>query len=155
VNGADAFAALVEQASDLRVCAPELAHYLSSYPTDRPDGARDSFFWSEDRLPRLRPTITVSHGVVYTPPGQDEVVFMARKQIYANHYFEGALEWFAIVDLFSATGETGTYLIAVRRYRFDNLPRGLFNVRGRVRERLADATRADLERRRSSIHSAP
>jgi hypothetical protein len=76
---------------------------------------------------------------------------VARKQLYATHYFEAALELLAIVDGTGAPGEPRTYLITVRRFRFDALPGGLFNIRGRVRRQLVDATRADLERQRASM----
>ena len=152
VRSEDSFRALVAQTSDLYRDAPELHRYLSEYPAERPDGAHDFLYWSEDRLPHLRPTLTVMHAVVYTPPGRaTDVSFVARKQLYATHYFEAALELLAIVDGTGAPGEPRTYLITVRRFRFDALPGGLFNIRGRVRRQLVDATRADLERQRASM----
>lgn len=39
-------------------------------------------YWSEDKIPRLRPTFTLTHIVVYTPPSGTPLV--ARKQIYAS-----------------------------------------------------------------------
>jgi hypothetical protein len=152
VRSEDSFAALVAQTSDLYRYAPELHRYLSAYPAERPDGARDFLYWSEDRLPHLRPTLTVSHAVVYTPPGSaTDVSFVARKQLYATHYFEAALELLAIVDGGGGPGEPRTYLMTVRRFRFDALPGGLFNIRGRVRRQLVDATRDDLERQRAAL----
>jgi hypothetical protein len=79
---------------------------------------------------------------------------VARKQIYANHYFEGALELLAIVGGRGEDGEPTTYLLTLRRFRFDNLPGGLLNIRGRVRRGLADAARVDLERQRALMLSA-
>lgn len=154
VKSGDVFTALLDQSADLYEYAPGLQQYLTTYPSALPDGARDFLYWSEDRLPRLRPTLTLSHIVVYEPltqPGR--VVFLARKQIYANHYFEGALELLAIVSAGEQSGQPGAYVVTLRRFRFDNLPGGLFNVRGRVRKQLMDATRADLERQRSSLES--
>ena len=154
VKSGDVFAALLAQSTDLYEYAPGLEHYLTTYPTDLPDGARDFLYWSEDRLARLRPTLTLNHVVVYAPR-PDSAVFIARKQIYATHYFEGALELLAIVDAGDASGEPGAYVLTVRRFRFDNLPGGLFNIRGRVRRQLMEATRADLERQRSSMQQHP
>jgi len=156
VRSEDSFAALVAQTSDLYRYAPELYRYLSAYPAERPDGARDFMYWSEDRLPHLRPTLTVSHVVAYTPPGPaTDVSFVARKQLYATHYFEAALELLAIVDGGGGPGEPRTYLMTVRRFRFDALPGGLFNIRGRVRRQLVDATRDDLERQRDAMQRDP
>jgi hypothetical protein len=151
----DVFAVLLAQSTDLYEYAPGLQQYFADYPTELPDGARHFLYWSEDRLARLRPTLTVNHVVVYTPPMRPGgAAFIARKQIYANHYFEGAFELLAIVDASAAAGEPGAYVLTVRRFRFDNLPGGLLNIRGRVRKQLVDATRADLERQRSSMQQA-
>jgi hypothetical protein len=35
------------------------------------------------------------------------------------------------------------------------VPGGLFNVRGRVRDKLVDATRADLGRQRAAMEAKP
>jgi hypothetical protein len=91
---------------------------------------------------------------VYTPARPSGVAFVARKQIYANHYFEGAFELLAIVDAGVVAGEPTTYLLTVRRFRFDYLPGGLFNIRGRVRRQFVEETRADLERERASLQPA-
>jgi hypothetical protein len=45
-------------------------------------------------------------------------------------------------------------MLTVRRFRFDNLPGGLLNIRGRVRRGLADAARDDLEQQRALMQSA-
>jgi hypothetical protein len=45
--------------------------------------------------------------------------------------------------------------MTVHRFRFDALPGGLFNIRGRVRRQLVDATRADLERQRAAMQRDP
>ena len=82
-------------------------------------------------------------------------MFVARKQIYASLYFEGAFELLAIVNAGEPTGAPGAYILSVRRFRFDNLPGGLFNIRGRVRKQMLDQTRADLERQRTSLESVP
>jgi hypothetical protein len=146
VRSSDVFGELVERAVELRQYAPELAGYLMTYPDGRPSRARDVLYWSEDRVPQLRPMFTLNHAVVYIPSDPSpSLAFVARKQIYANHYFEGALELLAVVDGAEAT-DPGTYVVIVRRFRFDNLPGGPQNVRGRVRSRLVERTRLDLER---------
>jgi hypothetical protein len=154
VKSSDAFIALLDQSGYLRDFVPDLRDYLEFFPTHRPEGARDVLFWEEDRLPHLRPTLTLSHMVMYTTPTGTPLV--AVKQIYADHYFEGALE---LVGAFDAPGTaTGpaTYLITVRRYRFDALPSGGFlNLRGRVRGQLENAVRTDLTRERQDVEGPP
>lgn len=144
VESSEAFKALLAQSPVLHDYAPELRAYLLSYPALRPAGVTEVIYWSNDRLPRLRPTLSINHLVVYTPASGLPVI--ARKQIYANHYFEGAFELVSAVDI---PGSGATYVICVRRYRFDNLPGGLLNVRGRVRNELTRMMTADLERERS------
>ena len=150
VKSSDAFLALLDQSGYLRDFVPDLRDYLESFPAHRPEGARDVLFWEEDRLPHLRPTLTVSHMVLYTTPSGTPLV--AVKQIYADHYFEGALELVAAFDAPPTAAGPAMYLITVRRYRFDALPSGGFlNLRGRVRGRLADAVRGDLARERQDV----
>jgi len=153
VRSADAFAAVLAQtAPPLAAYAPELHRYLTTYPVGRPTGARDFVYWWEKRVPRMRPTLMVDHVVVYAPP--DEIAFIVRKQVYASHYTEGALELLAVLEGDPSDSAATTSLIAVRRFRFDYLPVGLFNVRGRVRNRLVEATREDLMRERAAIERA-
>ncbi|HEX3867716.1 MAG TPA: hypothetical protein VHV78_13225, partial [Gemmatimonadaceae bacterium] len=129
---------------------PALHEYLMKYPAVPLDGARDVLYWSKETIPRLHPTITLTHMVVYTPPGASPVV--ARKLIYADHYFEGAFELLSVVNAPDVPDGPAMYLIDVRRYRFDHLPSGgILNIRGRVRNHLADLLRSDLEHERSAI----
>jgi hypothetical protein len=153
VRSSDAFAALLDQSTYLRDFVPELRDYLESYPLRRPESVRDVFFWEENRLPRLRPTLTLSHMVMYTM--QSGTPLVAIKQVYADHYFEGALEVYAAFDAPATDTGPAMYLISIRRYRFDALPNGGFlNLRGRVRGRLADAVKADLQRERQDVEGA-
>jgi len=155
VRSSDAFIALLDQSGFLRDYVADLRDYLEFFPAHRPEGVREAMFWKEDRLPHLRPTLTLSHLVMYTTVSGTPLV--AVKQIYADHYFEGAFELTAAFDAPPASGDAGPamYLITVRRYRFDALPSGGFlNLRGRVRGRLADAVRADLELERRAAEDA-
>jgi len=152
VRAGDVFAELLAQSTNLYASAPALERYLTTYPASRPPGARDYLYWAEDRLPRLRPTLTLGHVVVYAPPeAESTAAFVARKQLYASHYFEGALELLAVVDAAGSGAQPAAYLITVRRFRFDALPGGLLNIRGRVRSQMVDAMRADLEHHRSAL----
>jgi hypothetical protein len=150
VRSADAFAAVLAQSAPiLTEYAPELERYLSTYPSGRPAGAHDFVYWWEKRLPRMRPTLVVDHVVIHAPP--NEIAFIARKQIYASHYTEAGLELLAVIEGDASAPEPTTYLVTVRRFRFDYLPGGILNVRGRVRSHLLEATRDDLARERAAI----
>lgn len=148
VQSGDVFADLLSQSPYLRDYVPELRDYLMSYPAMRPEGAIDVLYWMMSEKGPLRPTLTLNHMVVYTPPAGPALV--ARKQIYANHYFEGGFELLAAIDAPASPDSEFMYLVNVRRYRYDNFPGGaLFNARGRVRDGLMAAMRDDLERERA------
>jgi hypothetical protein len=153
VHAGEAFTAIASQARELGAFAPDVLRYLTTYPAGQPTGARNFVYWSESRIGRLRPTLTVNQVVTVAPPSGTAI--LAKKQLYANHYLEGALEMLAIVDVGTPAGGSAqapnVYVIVVRRFRFDNLPVGLFNIRGRVRSQLIDRTRTDLTRTRATI----
>ena len=151
VQASDAFAALLSQASYIQQYAPALRNFLVNFPADRPENSLDVMYWSMDRIPRLRPTFTLNQMVVYTPPSGSALV--ARKQIYADHYFEAALELSTIYDAPALKGGAGIYLVTIRRYRFDALPGGFLNIRGRVHSQLQKSMKSDLERERRTVEA--
>ena len=142
VHSSEAFAAQLAESPYVYQTVPSLQNYLATYPRGvLPAGAAEILFWSEDELPRLRPILSVTHLVVYTPPELPGVTLAAAKQIYADHYFETAFDLTCIVDR-----NPGIYLLVLRRYRFDNLPGGILNIRGRAIGALRDQLAADLRR---------
>ena len=143
----DVFVELAEQMSRWVEYPPELERHLTAIPAGPAEKMLDFFYWAEDRVPRLRPTLTVNHVVQYVSTRSPRAVFLARKQLYASHYFDGGFEQLAIVDL----GREGTWLFTVRSFRFDQLSSGPLNLRGRVQGRLQEALRSELERQRSAI----
>ncbi|MGH7333782.1 MAG: hypothetical protein ACREKS_13780, partial [Candidatus Rokuibacteriota bacterium] len=153
VRASDAFAGLLAESPYVYQNVPSLERYLSSYPRGTLAGgdATEVLFWSEDLLPRLRPILSVTHQVVYTPPELPGVTIVAAKQIYANHYFEAAVDLTCVVDRQRADGRPGSYLLVLRRYRFDNLPSGgLLNIRGRAIGALRDQLLTDLRRQKTT-----
>jgi len=150
VRSSEAFAAQLAESPYVYQTVPSLQTYFASYPRGAlPAGAAEIVFWSEDVLPRLRPILSVTHLVVYTPPELPGMTLAAAKQIYADHYFETAVDLTAVVDR-----NPGTYLVVLRRYRLDNLPGGILNIRGRAIGALRDQLTLDLRRQQQS-GSAP
>ena len=143
VRASQAFAELLADSPFLYQRVPSMQRYFAAYPNATlPPDAAEVLFWAEEVLPRLRPILSVTHQIVYTPPELPEVTIVAAKQIYANHYFEAAIDLTCAVDR-----PGGIYLLVLRRYRFDNLPSGgLINIRGRAIGALRDQLRADLRR---------
>jgi hypothetical protein len=158
VHGSDALTAMLRDSSlEFRVL-PELGRFLTSYPHDTVRAAKQAMFWSVDRLPHARPVLRITHEVVFTPAEYPTMTVIADKQIYANHYFEAGLESLSAIDRPSAADASGSHaitLIAVRRYRFDHLPKGgLLNIRGRVVDGLRDNVVADLARMKREAEAA-
>ncbi len=149
VQASDAFLALLNQSSYMQEYAPALRDYLINFPNGRPSGALDVMYWSVDRIPHLRPTFTLNQMVVYAPASGEAMI--ARKQLYANHYFEAALELSTLFDAPDLNGGAGIYLVTIRRYRFDALPGGFLNIRGRARSQLQKLMKSDLERERKAV----
>ena len=142
VRSSEAFGAQLAESPYVYQTVPSLQSYLTNYPRGSlPDGAAEIVYWSEDVMPRLRPILSVTHLVVFTPPELPGMTLAAAKQIYADHYFEAALDLTAVVDR-----TPGAYLVVLRRYRFDNLPGGILNIRGRAIGALRDQLGADLRR---------
>src|SRR5688500_14563095 len=152
VDASNAFGALLSEAPYVYQYAPALAAYLKNYPRSTLEGADEVIFWADDAPPHLRNTITVNHLVVYTPPELPGMTLVATKQIYAKHYFEAAFDLMSVIDRSSS----GSYLVVLRRYRFDNLPSGgLLNIKGRVVESLRENMIADLKRQKGQAEGLP
>jgi hypothetical protein len=149
VRASEAFAAQLAESPYVYEYVPSLQSYLATYPRGSLPGAAEILFWSEDALPRLRPILSVTHLVVYTPPELPIVTLVAAKQIYANHYFEAAVDLTCAVDR-----GPGIYLVVLRRYRFDNLPGGILNIRGRAIGALRDQLALDLRRQQTTLEQA-
>jgi hypothetical protein len=144
---AQVFQAMLSRSPYMYQYAPSLERYLEHYPGDRPADVSEIVFWAEDDLPGLKPTITITHEVVYAPPELPGCTLIAAKLLYADHYLDGALDLTAVVDQAGdpAAGPAGLYLVLLRRLHFDDLPSGgPMNVRGRVIGKLRDRTAAWL-----------
>jgi hypothetical protein len=132
--------------------APAFAGYLGGSPARTIPGATSTIFWTIDRRPGLKPILSVSQRSTFRGAGPGAPMFIATKQLYASHYFDSWLDVEALVA--APSPEPGTYVVLVRRVRFDHLPsRGLFDVRGRVVRQLRDALREELADTRQSVQA--
>jgi len=154
VRASDAFAALLGQSPYVYQYVPSFQRYLATYPHGKLNGLVEVLYWSEDALPSLRPILGITHLAVYAPPELAGATLVAGKQIYADHYFEAAFDLMTVADRSTSAGKPGIYLILLRRLRFDNLPGGLLNIRGKVIGKLRDQMRADLEREKATSERA-
>jgi hypothetical protein len=146
VRSREAFAAQLAESPYVYDNVPSLRQYLADYPHASLPGSAEIIFWSEDVLPRLRPILSVTHLIVYSPPELPAATVIAAKQIYADHYFEAAIDLTCVVDR-----PPGIYVLVLRRYRFDNLPGGILNIRGRASGALRDQLALDLRRQQTTV----
>ena len=128
--------------------APEFHHYLDVFPRRPLAGVRDTLVWYVDEF-GLRPLTTVVHSALYVPNAQagDQrsiSALIARKQIFASHYFRARVSMLAFVDAVPASEsrEAMTYVVWFDRALFDT-KLGRF-VRGRVEGRLEEDLRSRL-----------
>ena len=162
-RSADGFRQLLGEDAHLLDEAPTLAAYLRGTTTERIPGLETAIWWAIDDRPGLRPTLSVEHLATYSGSDPHAPTFIVTKQLYASHYFDAFLDVAALIDRASATVSSsassgagaGTYVLLLRRVRFDELPSGgLFNVRGRVIRKLRDGTRDELARTKQMMETA-
>ena len=154
VHASDAFAALLAQSPYVYQDIPSLQQYLTTYPHAELEGAREVLFWADDSPSGLQQILSVTHEVVFAPPEFTDMTVVASKQIYADHYFEGVFDLTGIVDRAREGAKPGIYLVLLRRFRFDDLPSGILNIRGKVVGKLRDQLRADLKLQKTTSEKA-
>jgi hypothetical protein len=131
--------------------APALASSLSG-PSSVP-GVTSTFFWCIEQHEKLKPVISVMQRSTALPATAHDPTFIATKQLYANHYFDAFLDVAAVTE--RSDDEPGTYVVLVRRVRFDKVPkRRFFDVRGRLSRQLADALREELALSKRTVEAA-
>jgi hypothetical protein len=123
--------------------APTLDQFLRNYPKDRLPGAREVIYWSQDNVPGIKPLLSITQELVYAPAELSGTTFIASKQLYCDHYLDGALDLVALIDRSEspAPDSAGIYLVMLRRIHFDDLPSGgIINVKGKVIGKTHDRT---------------
>jgi len=152
-RASEVFASLLAESPYLFHYVPTVHEYLRAYPNGSLASVTDAIYWASDRLPSLRPLLTINHVLIYAPQNS-ALALVATKQLYASHYFLGAFTLATVLDRTDMPGGKGVYYIVVQRMRFDNLPSGgLLNIRGRVIGRMHDMLRAELVERKSTLET--
>jgi hypothetical protein len=89
---AEQFKSLLSRVEFFPEYLPDLNRYLLNYPSSKPEGTEDFFYWEKVDF-GLKPTIRLNHGVVYLARGLEHRVYvLAIKQLYATHYFQTAVD---------------------------------------------------------------
>ena len=137
--------AILARSPLLPLLAPTVGQYLSGPPLTVPTGSSEEIYWDKQRYTGLKPVIGVTHMVTWRDPAQPDRVVIAQKQIYASHYFFGALAVTLIQQDPSASTPT-TYVVYTNRLRGDLL-RGTQPVRQAGLLGRVNAAAAGLQRR--------
>lgn len=130
---------------------PELRDYLERFPQANLAGAEDVYYWSVEDF-GLKPVTHLYHTTIYRPAGEPAVeAVIARKQIYASHYFQAAVSFVSIANV-GEPGSPDVYLTFLTRQRFDGKVGGLNRI---VLERkLRDNVQAQLQDLRTRMQSS-
>lgn len=140
IVGAQEFADMVTRSQPLGLLARELPGVLLQYPVARPPGTDEVFYWSVSDL-GLKPVFRVHHVVILPAEASSDLrQVMATRLLYANHYFNTALDVRALIDDPAQPGRAHI-LVTVSLARLD----GITGLLGRVaRRRVREASRQSL-----------
>jgi hypothetical protein len=155
VRSSDVFRALLAEPMPSGIDAEPFTSMLAVPRAARPPSVTSRISWELDRMPGLKPILEVVERSMISPPGHSDQSWMATKLLYASHYFESQVEYLTVTDAPSAVGQGASYLIVLRRQKFDDLPSGgLFNIRGKAVKKLRDAMRSTLASTRAEVAAA-
>jgi hypothetical protein len=138
IDASKEFGLLLESARYLISYFPEFHRYISSYPSEKLEGAEDFFYWIKENS-GPKPTVSVYHVSAWRDPRGP--VLIASKQIYASHFVRVGLDLVALVP--PSPGAADFYLLNLYRGRIDP-PGGLVGgaligkIRGSVENNLRD-----------------
>jgi hypothetical protein len=155
VRSSDVFRALLAEPMPPGIVAEPFTSMLAARSA-RPSSVTSRISWEMDRMPGLKPTLEVVERAMMATSSHSDESWMSTKLLYATHYFESAVEYLTVADAASPAGQgTASYLIVLRRQKFDDLPSGgLFNIRGKAVKKLREAMRTTLASTRAEIAAA-
>jgi hypothetical protein len=130
---------------------PEFYKYLETFPEGKPSGVKNLIYWVKEDIGTNYNVVSLNHVMVYIPddPVRNPGVGMASKQIYADHYFEGALG----LTMAFPNPETDTpsmYLAYLNRSLIDALRRGGI-MSGTIRKKIQSGLIGSINQRMKTI----
>jgi hypothetical protein len=136
---ADETRSILSASPYLHQYAPALLKYLQDFPRAQPPEAENLLYWSKEKF-GFKAVISITHVTIYRPAGSPWS-FIASKQIYADHYFQGSLGLTMFLDSPQTGSASSGFLMYLNRSRVDvggGIFRGLlrFFVKRRVLDGL-------------------
>jgi len=155
VRSTDVFRTLTSEPLPAGVDGSAFARMLATPRRARPPEMTSRISWEMDRLSGLKPVLEVNERSMYSSPAHPEQSWMTTKLLYASHYFESQIDLITVADAEPGSAGPASYLVIVRRQKFDDLPSGgLFNIRGKAVKKLRDALRSTLASTRAEMSAA-
>jgi hypothetical protein len=147
------FTQLLGESAYLREFAPHLAECLHVFPAC--DSGIESFlYWSKENYGHgLKSVVSMTHVLIdQHPASEDQWIWEASKQLYADHYSNGSLGVTLMVNARSENGKPSFYLVYLNRTRSDSL-NGFFAflIRGVIRGKARGELSEQLEGIRSRM----
>ncbi|MCM3903266.1 MAG: hypothetical protein ND866_16295 [Pyrinomonadaceae bacterium] len=101
--------------------APELTHYLKTFPKPELTNVENTINWTKIKF-GLKPVTIITHVTTYTRrTGGMPQLLVVSKQLYANHYFDSALAVTALLNIPITSTTSDSYLLYTNRSRADAL----------------------------------
>ena len=128
------FHGLLKGSPYLQEYAPAFYDYLAQNPRDKISGVETFLYWSQEKLGPLKPVLTVTQVSIYrrSSRGRDWC-FIASKQIYASHYFDGSLGLAILTGEHAQTANPAIWMMYFNRSRVD----GFTGLLGGLKRALA------------------
>ena len=125
VRSLDEFRALLQEFDWLKDSAPPLYECLESFPGKSCPEIESLVYWSSAKF-GLKPVFSITHMMIYrTTKNGRPWVFIAFKQIYADHYFDGSLGLAVVAQQSGGPTDPELWVLYINRSRIDALG-GLF-----------------------------
>lgn len=132
---AEGLRSVISSAKALWSQLPDLAHYVESYPRNKPPGIEDFFYWQEAAF-GLKHVLRTQHVIIQKLPNPGGAHYaILSKMLFATHYFRAAFEFKYVYPVRTPEGEAAIYLMACQRSYVD----GMSGISGMILRKIADS----------------
>ena len=139
IRSSDEFRALLNELDWLSLNAPPLYDCLESFSGNPCPQIESFFYWSSARF-GLKPVFSITHVMIYrTVRAGQPWVFIAFKQVYADHYFDASLGLAVLVEQSAGPANPALWVLYINRSRTDALKGWLGPLKRTIAERRSRA----------------